>query len=271
MQTRDRRPARPNILLITADQWRGDAIACAGHPRLRTPNIDALAAEGTRFARHYAQATPCSPARASLYTGLYQMTTRVVRNGTPLDDRHDNIARMLRRAGYDPTLLGYTDQAIDPRTTSGDDPWLTTFEGVLPGFTARVRLPEDNGPWLSWLRARGHAIPDDPWDIYLPASGASPRPSTAPPRYGEDETETAFITDEALRFLGEQPPGRPWFVARLLSAAPSALYRSGTVQHALRSPRPPSLHAQREGRGGRGPSSARRLLARDCPPRRAIS
>ena len=76
------------------------------------------------FLRHYTQATPCSPARACLYTGLYQMTTRVVRNGTPLDARHDTIAKMLRRAGYDPTLFGYTDQAVDPRTTSGDDPWL---------------------------------------------------------------------------------------------------------------------------------------------------
>lgn len=202
---------RPNVLLITADQWRGDSLGCAGHPRVRTPHVDALAAEGTRFGRHFAQATPCSPARACLYTGLYQMTTRVVRNGTPLDDRHDNIARMMRRAGYDPTLLGYTDQGIDPRTTSGDDPRLTTYEGVLPGFTPRLRLPENNGPWLSWLAARGHAIPADPWEIYAPAGAPSPRPTTAPARYGEDETETAFVTGEALRWVSEQSAGRPWF------------------------------------------------------------
>jgi arylsulfatase A-like enzyme len=190
---------RPNILFVTADQWRGDTLGCAGHPRVRTPHVDALAASGTLFQRHFAQATPCSPARASLYTGLYQMTTRVVRNGTPLDDRHDNIARMARRAGYDPTLFGYTDQAVDPRTVEGDDPWLTTYEGVLPGFTPRLRLPEHNGPWLSWLAARGHEVPPDHWDIYLPAAGASPKPTTAPARYGEDETETAFVTGEARR------------------------------------------------------------------------
>src|SRR3954463_16208670 len=85
---------RPNILFITADQWRGDCLGYAGHPRVRTPHLDALAAGGTAFLRHYAQATPCSPARACLYTGLYQMTTRVVRNGTPHDARHDNVARM---------------------------------------------------------------------------------------------------------------------------------------------------------------------------------
>jgi len=202
---------RPNILFITADQWRGDALGIAGHPVVRTPHVDALAREGACFLRHYAQATPCSPARACLYTGLYQMTNRVVRNGTPLDARHDNIAWMMRRAGYDPTLFGYTDQAIDPRTTAPGDPWLTTYEGVLPGFTTRLRLPEHNGPWLSWLAGRGHAIPRDRWDIYLPAGEPSAQPTTAPARYGQDETETAFLTGEFLRWLSEQAADTPWF------------------------------------------------------------
>src|SRR5690606_775984 len=95
---------RPNILLITCDQWRGDSLGLAGHPVGRTPSADALARDGTAFLRHYAGTAPCSPARACLYTGLYQMTNRVCSNGTPLDDRHDNIARAARRAGYDPTL-----------------------------------------------------------------------------------------------------------------------------------------------------------------------
>ena len=202
---------RANILFITADQWRGDFLGIAGHRLVKTPHLDALAAEGAYFSRHYSQATPCSPARACLYTGLYQMTGRVVRNGTPLDARHDNIAKMFRRGGYDPTLFGYTDQAVDPRTTSGDDPWLRTFEGVLPGFTTRLRLPESNGPWLSWLASRGHAIPADPWHIYLPVAGACERPTTSPARYGADETETAFITGEFLRWQSEQSHERPWF------------------------------------------------------------
>jgi arylsulfatase A-like enzyme len=117
---------------------------------------------------------------------------------------------MLRRGGYDPTLFGYTDQAIDPRSTTPEDPWLRTYEGVLPGFTTRLRLPEDNGPWLSWLASRGHAVPKDRWDIYLPAAGRSARPSLSSTRYGADETETAFITGEFLRWLGEQPSDRPW-------------------------------------------------------------
>ena len=83
-----RGPEALNILLITADQWRGDCTGYAGHPLVRTPNLDALAADGTAFLRHFAQAAPCSPARACLYTGLYQMTNRVVRNGTQIGRAH---------------------------------------------------------------------------------------------------------------------------------------------------------------------------------------
>ncbi len=197
-----------NVLLITADQWRGDCVGAAGHPVVRTPNIDALAAEGVLFRRHYAQAAPCSPARACLYTGLYQMTNRVCRNGTPLDRRHDTLALMARRAGYDPTLFGYTDIAMDPRLADGHDPWLSTYEGVLPGLSVRVRLPESAEPWLSWLRARGVATPPG-LDIHLPATGPADPPRGRPPAYSAEETETAFLTDEFLRWLSEQ--SRPWF------------------------------------------------------------
>src|SRR6478736_6013736 len=108
-----------NVLLITLDQFRGDCLSVAGHPLVRTPNLDALAAAGVRLSRHYSQAAPCSPGRAALYTGMYQMNNRVVANGTPLDARFDNVALAARRAGYRPALFGYTDQSVDPREASG--------------------------------------------------------------------------------------------------------------------------------------------------------
>jgi arylsulfatase A-like enzyme len=200
----------PNILLITADQWRGDSFGAAGHPVLRTPAIDALAGAGTCFLRHYAQAAPCSPGRASLYTGLYQMNHRVLRNGTPLDARHDNIAKALARQGYRPTLFGYTDQAVDPRSTTPDDPRLTTYEEVLPGFEVAVKLPEHNGAWFDWMQARGHTLPADRWDIFLPPEGRPASPGTAAPRYSQDETETAFLAGAFLDWLPRQPKDAPW-------------------------------------------------------------
>ena len=101
-----------NILLITADQWRGDTIGYAGHAVVKTPHLDRLAAEGVAFLRHYASAAPCSPARACLYTGLYQMNNRVVRNGSPLDRRFDNLALAARRAGIHRQVL---PRIHDPR------------------------------------------------------------------------------------------------------------------------------------------------------------
>lgn len=198
---------RPNILLITADQWRGDCLSAVGHTVVKTPNVDALASDGTLFRRHYAGAAPCSPARASLYTGLYQMNHRVCRNGSPLDARFDNIALMGRRAGYDPTLFGYTDTAPDPRRLAPGDPHLTSYEGVLPGFTARQLLPEHEKQWLSWLRSRGHANATDR-SVHKP-SGDLPEVNAGAPDYAQDETQTAFLTGEFIHWLGEQEA--PWF------------------------------------------------------------
>jgi arylsulfatase A-like enzyme len=68
--------SRPNVLFICADQWRGDCLSARGHPNVRTPNIDALAADGVLFANHFSQCTPCGPSRTSLLTGLYLMNHR---------------------------------------------------------------------------------------------------------------------------------------------------------------------------------------------------
>ncbi|WP_018429825.1 alkaline phosphatase family protein [Hoeflea sp. 108] len=205
------RGGRPNILLITCDQWRGDSLSTVGHPVVKTPHADALAREGVTFRRHYAGTAPCSPARACLYTGLYQMNNRVCRNGSPLDDRHDNIARAARRVGYDPTLFGYTDVSPDPRGRAAGDPFLRTYEGVLPGFTTRQLLPEHQKAWLSWLAARGIDSSAGFPDVHKPANADASEVSNAVPVYSKDETPTAFLAGEFLRWLSEQDEGQPWF------------------------------------------------------------
>ena len=205
---------RPNVLLITCDQWRGDCLSATGHSVVKTPNVDALAAEGVLFRRHYGGAAPCSPARACLYTGLYQMNNRVCRNGTPLDIRHDNVALAARRLGYDPTLFGYTDVSPDPRLLAPGDPRLKSYEGVLPGFTVRQFLPEHQKPWLSWLKAQGIDTSAGHPDIHRPANEQGEGRddvTNAPPVYSKDQTPTAFLAGEFVRWLGEQEQGAPWF------------------------------------------------------------
>ncbi|MEO6124731.1 MAG: sulfatase-like hydrolase/transferase [Ilumatobacteraceae bacterium] len=190
-----------NVLLITLDQFRGDCLSSAGHALVQTPNLDALAASGVRLARHYSQAAPCSPGRACLYTGMYQMNNRVVANGTPLDHRFDNVALAARRAGYDPVLFGYTDQSIDPRDASGpDDPRMQTYTGVLPGFTEGIALDDDQVQWMDWLAALGYT------DL-----GTSHDALTSEPSRPAEHGISAFLTDAAIAWLDQQPRDRPWF------------------------------------------------------------
>ena len=189
----------PNVLLITLDQFRGDCLSVAGHPVVRTPSLDALAAEGVRFARHYSQSSPCSPGRAALYTGTYQMNNRVVANGTPLDARFDNIALAARRAGYDPVLFGYTDQSIDPRDATGpDDPRLSNYEGILPGFRCVLDLSAGYEPWREWLARAGH-----------PTRSAVHALATENERPAELSV-SRFTTDSVIDWVNNAESG--WFV-----------------------------------------------------------
>jgi arylsulfatase A-like enzyme len=203
-------PRLPNVLFITADQFRGDCLSVGGHPVVRTPNLDALAAEGTRFTRHFANAVPCAPSRASLYTGMYLMNHRATTNGTPLDARHDNVARVARRLGYAPALFGYTDTSVDPRTVPAGDRALYSYEGVLPGFDAECDLPEGSPKdWIAWLRKQGVDVPDD-WRAFAnePADGTKWRT-----QYDKEHTQTAYLTDRVLDYVdGKARAEEPWFV-----------------------------------------------------------
>ena len=62
---------RPNLLLITTDQQRGDCLGCAGHPALETPYLDELAEAGTYLPHAYTSVPSCTPARAGIITGLW--------------------------------------------------------------------------------------------------------------------------------------------------------------------------------------------------------
>ena len=188
-----------NILFITLDQFRGDCLSLVGHPMVQTPNLDRLAAQGVAFRRHYSQAAPCSPGRAALYTGTYQCNNRVVANGTPLDARFDNVALAARRAGYRPALFGYTDQGIDPRLANGpDDPRLSTYEGVLPGFDCVLDLTEPATAWTDWLRLQNHDVDSD---IGRALVSERERPA--------NKSISAFTTNRVIEWIDTQL--EPWF------------------------------------------------------------
>ncbi len=92
--------SRPNVLLIMADQFRWDAMGVAGNPVIRTPNLDALAAGGTRFTECWAQHPVCMPSRASIFTGRYPSVHGVRSNGVPLPRHETTMAQVFLKNGY---------------------------------------------------------------------------------------------------------------------------------------------------------------------------
>lgn len=97
---------RPNVLLVLADQWRGQALPSAGNKDLRAPNLARLAAEGLCFNSTYAADPVCSPSRASLFTGRFAHATGVTHNNLRLPVKMPTLASELLRAGYRTGYIG---------------------------------------------------------------------------------------------------------------------------------------------------------------------
>ncbi|MBI2297995.1 MAG: sulfatase-like hydrolase/transferase [Armatimonadetes bacterium] len=93
-------PPRPNFLVFVTDQQPGCMLGCDGHPVLRTPHLDRLAAEGVRLSRCYTVHPMCMTTRATLFTGRTPRGHGVRCNGIPLDPVIPTVAAALRRAGY---------------------------------------------------------------------------------------------------------------------------------------------------------------------------
>ena len=97
---------QPNFILIITDQHRADHIGCYGNQVVRTPNIDGLAAAGTRFDRFYVATPICMPNRATLMTGRMPSLHGARQNGIPLSLTATTFVDIMRAAGYDTALIG---------------------------------------------------------------------------------------------------------------------------------------------------------------------
>ncbi len=202
------------VLFISADQWRGECLSALGHPVVKTPHLDALAADSTLFKRHFSVTSPCGPARCSMHTGLYLMNHRSGRNGTPLDARHGNIAHEVRKLGLDPMLFGYTDTSADPRGLAPDDPALRTFEGPLPGYHVGLLFPDYIAAWMNDLRAKGYRFTGRK-DVYQPRPGFE-KPADrgrrfVPTIYSAEDSDTSFMANRVIEWLGNHRQ-QDWFM-----------------------------------------------------------
>jgi arylsulfatase A-like enzyme len=154
--------ARPNILLITSDQQRGDCFGFEGRG-VRTPHLDQLATDGTRFSACITPNVICQPARASLLTGLLPLTHGVHDNGIDLDPGlgEQGFAGQLAAAGYDTAFVGKAHFST-----------VFTFErtGTPEDLQSSNDYPADwSGPYMGFehveLVTLGHPLPpmQPPW------------------------------------------------------------------------------------------------------------
>lgn len=120
--------SRPNVVVILTDDQRADCIGCADRPYLgiRTPNLDRIAAEGARFRNAFVTTSLCSPSRASMLSGLYGHTHRIINNFTDFPADLPSYPRQLKAAGYETAYIGKFHMGEDkdaPRP--GFDYWIS--------------------------------------------------------------------------------------------------------------------------------------------------
>ena len=239
-----------NVLFVMADQLRHDHLSCTGHPYLRTPNIDALAARGVRFSQAYVSSAVCGPSRMSYYTGRYPISHGATWNRVPLAIGERTLGEYLR----------------DTPETRAHDLWLAGKTHVMPDDEGLARLSIDSASELGrllrrggfreidrhdghhetrdadgysgWLRAQGYDGAQ-PWTDFVVSaideggqvvSGWNMRNAHLPARVAEAHSETAYTTDRAIDFMRERGE-RPW-VLHLSYVKPHWPYLAPAPYHA---------------------------------------
>lgn len=177
---------RPNVLFILCDDLRPDALGCYGSKHVQTPNIDALARYGVRFANAFCTTSLCSPSRASILTGVYAHRHGVRDNFTELPASLPHWPGRLRESGYATAYVGKWHMG-----ENNDDP--------RPGFD-----------WFVTHKGQGKYF-DTEWNV----NGAR---REAPKGY-----YTHVVTDYALDWLKRRENGPPWALC-LGHKAPHSFY-----------------------------------------------
>ncbi|MGW0066445.1 sulfatase-like hydrolase/transferase [Streptosporangium sandarakinum] len=190
-----------NVLFLMTDQHRTDTLGCYGNPSVRTPALDGLAAEGARFDRFYTPTAICTPARASLFTGLHPFRHGLLvnpeRNGGARDevaDDHPVLPGPLLDAGYN---MGHVGKWHIGRNRG---PEFYAMDGEhLPGALNPFHHPS----YERWLKENGHP----PFAVREAVFGKAPNDSgrghliAGRLQQPVEATVETFLTDRTIELL----------------------------------------------------------------------
>ena len=146
---------RPNVLFIISDDLTATALSCYGNTVCKTPNIDRLASQGTRFTKAYCQGTYCGPSRASFMSGYYPHAIKMLGYGSPRPAIGERAtwAQHFKNNGYHTARVSKifhmgVPGGIEKGTDGADDPasWTERFNSAGPEWKAPgdIELLEGN-------------------------------------------------------------------------------------------------------------------------------
>ncbi len=177
------RKNKPNLLVILIDDLRYDEFGAGGHPYMKTPHIDRLAAEGALFERAFHTTPICSPNRASIMTGQYASRHGVIDNVArdALSHRLPNYHLELQRLGYETAHVGKWHMGNDGKPRPGYDDWVS-FDGhgriVDPRLNENGEYVQHKGYITDLLNERALRFierrRDKPWSLFLAHKAVHP-------------------------------------------------------------------------------------------------
>ena len=133
----------PNVVFVLCDDLRWDTLGCSGHPYLKTPNIDRLAAEGVRFANTFCTTSLCSPSRASILSGLYAHKHGVRDNFTELPAQLPTFPRLMQAGGYETAYIGKWHMGEDNDEKRPGFDYFVTHKGQGKYFDTEFNVDGD--------------------------------------------------------------------------------------------------------------------------------
>ncbi len=209
---------KPNILVIMPDTFRGDSLACAGHPAAATPNLDRIAAMGVRFDRAYSSSPVCMPARSNCISGLYCHNTGQWTNAGQFPAGTRTYMSVLRENGYRTAHIGKSHFYLHSNKRVDNAPHLDDEKAFLQSM-GHDDVSEVTGPWAT---LGTDSILTDHWrkkglldvfrDDYVERRKAGFLKATWPSPLPEEDHMDSFICRTAIDYLRARDDDKPFAV-----------------------------------------------------------